>query len=72
MEVIKKYANRKLYSTKANGYVKLDYINELVKSGARFQIIDNNTKDDITNAVLKQSIGLLDLNNSVLKELIKG
>jgi polyhydroxyalkanoate synthesis regulator protein len=72
MEVIKKYPNRKLYSLKANGYVTLNYINDLVRSEASFSILEHKTLKDVTNDVLKQSILLLDLDAKTLRSLIKG
>lgn len=54
--VIKRYSNRKLYDTKDSRYVTLLQIAELVRSGDEVQIIDNNTKDDLTEVTLAQII----------------
>jgi len=54
--VIKRYSNRKLYDTKGSRYVTLLQIAELVREGEEVQIIDNNTKDDLTEVTLAQII----------------
>jgi len=55
MEVIKRYTNRKLYSTKANSYVTLNYIMDLIKTNQKFQVIESATKKDITALTVKKS-----------------
>lgn len=52
--VIKRYANRKLYDTRASRYVTLHQIAEYVKTGEEVQIIDNTTKEDLTRVTLAQ------------------
>jgi len=54
--IIKRYSNRKLYDTKDSRYVTLLQIAEMVRSGAEVQIIDNNTKKDLTEVTLAQII----------------
>jgi polyhydroxyalkanoate synthesis repressor PhaR len=54
--VIKRYSNRKLYDTKDSRYVTLLQIAEMVRAGEEVQIIDNNTKDDLTEVTLAQII----------------
>jgi polyhydroxyalkanoate synthesis repressor PhaR len=54
--VIKRYSNRKLYDTKDSRYVTLVQVAEMVRSGEEVQIIDNNTKDDLTEVTLAQII----------------
>jgi polyhydroxyalkanoate synthesis repressor PhaR len=56
VRVIKRYSNRKLYDTKDSRYVTLLQIAEMVRSGEEVQIIDNNTKDDLTEVTLAQII----------------
>ncbi len=53
---IKRYSNRKLYDTKDSRYVTLLQIAEMVRSGEDVQIIDNNTKEDLTEVTLAQII----------------
>ncbi len=54
--IIKRYSNRKLYDTKDSRYVTLLQIAEMVRNGAEVQIIDNNTKNDLTEVTLAQII----------------
>jgi polyhydroxyalkanoate synthesis repressor PhaR len=54
--IIKRYSNRKLYDTKDSRYVTLLQIAEMVRAGEEVQIIDNNTKDDLTEVTLAQII----------------
>jgi polyhydroxyalkanoate synthesis repressor PhaR len=54
--VIKRYSNRKLYDTKDSRYVTLLQIAEMVRTSEEVQIIDNNTKEDLTEVTLAQII----------------
>jgi polyhydroxyalkanoate synthesis repressor PhaR len=54
--VIKRYSNRKLYDTKGSRYVTLLQIAEMLRGGEDVQVIDNNTKDDLTEVTLAQII----------------
>lgn len=54
--VIKRYANRKLYDTRASRYVTLQQIAKLVREGEDVTIIDNTTKEDLTHVTLAQII----------------
>jgi polyhydroxyalkanoate synthesis repressor PhaR len=54
--IIKRYSNRKLYDTKDSRYVTLLQIAELVRLGEEVQIIDNTTKEDLTEVTLAQII----------------
>lgn len=54
--VIKRYSNRKLYDTKGSRYVTLLQIADIVRGGEEVQIIDNNSKDDLTEVTLAQII----------------
>jgi len=55
-KVIKRYTNRKLYDTVASRYVTLEEIAEMVKGGVEVRIVDNRTKEDLTNITLAQII----------------
>lgn len=55
-KIIKRYSNRKLYDTEQSTYITLDEIQEMVKNGEDLRIIDNKSKDDITNVTLAQII----------------
>lgn len=50
--IIKKYANRRLYDTKASRYITQDQIKEYVFSGVSFRIVEDKTGADVTRAVL--------------------
>jgi polyhydroxyalkanoate synthesis repressor PhaR len=52
--VIKRYANRKLYDMSASCYITRDEIASLVEAGEEVKIIDNRTREDITNRTLTQ------------------
>ena len=54
--IIKRYSNRKLYDTKDSRYVTLLQIAEMVRASEDVQVIDNNTKDDLTEVTLAQII----------------
>ncbi len=54
--IIKRYSNRKLYDTQESRYVTLLQVGELVRSGAEVQIIDNTSKEDLTEVTLAQVI----------------
>ncbi|MEQ1618470.1 MAG: polyhydroxyalkanoate synthesis repressor PhaR [Terricaulis sp.] len=54
--VIKKYANRRLYNTKASSYVTLEHLSEMVREGVDFIVLDAKSDDDITRSVLAQII----------------
>lgn len=54
--IIKRYSNRKLYDTKDSRYVTLLQIAEMVRTGEEVQIIDNNSKEDLTDVTLAQII----------------
>ncbi len=54
--IIKRYSNRKLYDTKDSRYVTLLQIAEMVRTGEEVQIIDNNSKEDLTEVTLAQII----------------
>jgi polyhydroxyalkanoate synthesis repressor PhaR len=56
MRVIKRYANRKLYDTRDSRYVTLQQIAEHVRAGEEVSIIDNTTKEDLTNVTLAQIV----------------
>lgn len=56
VRVIKRYANRKLYDTRDSRYVTLLQIAEYVRNGEEVSIIDNTTKEDLTNITLAQIV----------------
>lgn len=54
--LIKRYSNRKLYDTRDSRYVTLQQIAVYVRAGEEVRIIDNNTKEDLTNITLAQIV----------------
>ena len=56
MRTIKRYANRKLYDTSESCYVNLDDIADMIREGEEVEIIDNTSKEDITQRTLAQII----------------
>lgn len=55
MHLIKRYANRKLYSMKRSGYVTLDDILTLVSATEQIKVVDG-IGNDITAHTLAQAI----------------
>jgi polyhydroxyalkanoate synthesis repressor PhaR len=56
LRIVKRYANRKLYDTRDSRYVTLHQIAGYVRSGEDVRIIDNRTKEDLTDVTLAQII----------------
>lgn len=54
VKIIKRYQNRKLYDTHQSCYVTLEEISHMIKNGDDLRVIDNKTKNDITQATLTQ------------------
>ena len=52
--VIKRYANRKLYDTRASKYITLSQISKLLEDGEIVQILDRESGEDITEMTLAQ------------------
>ena len=55
-KIIKRYGNRKLYDTEQSSYVVLNDIAKMIKNNEEVRVIDNETKDDITNSTFTQII----------------
>ncbi len=51
---IKKYGNRRFYSSKEKTYVTIAEIKTWVQKGHRIQVTDANTEQDITSEILTQ------------------
>jgi polyhydroxyalkanoate synthesis repressor PhaR len=56
LQLIKKYANRKLYHTNQKHYITLEGIARLIQDGATVQVLDNETGADITSSILIQIV----------------
>lgn len=57
MRLIKKYANRKMYDTKAKRYIGQAGVAELIKKGEAVRIVDHTTGEDITASVVSRLLG---------------
>jgi polyhydroxyalkanoate synthesis repressor PhaR len=53
---IKRYPNRRFYASHTSKYVSLPEIEALIRDGATVEIVDSQTGDDLTRAVLVQII----------------
>jgi polyhydroxyalkanoate synthesis repressor PhaR len=53
---IKRYPNRRFYASHSSSYVSLPEIEEFVRSGMDVEIVDSQTGEDLTRAVLMQVI----------------
>lgn len=54
--IIKKYANRRLYDTRASTHVTLEEIRKMIVNGENVQVVDDKTGEDITRIILLQII----------------
>lgn len=77
VKVIKRYQNRKLYDTHQSCYVTLEEISQMIKNGDDLRVIDNKTKNDITQGTLTQLLyeterkNLMPVPVELLKEIIR-
>jgi polyhydroxyalkanoate synthesis repressor PhaR len=53
---IKRYPNRRYYATHTSRYVSLPEIEQLIRDGATVEIVDSQSGEDLTRAVLVQII----------------
>lgn len=53
---IKRYPNRRFYASHASKYVSLTEIEEMIRDGGTVEIVDSQTGEDLTRAVLVQII----------------
>ena len=54
--LLKKYSNRRLYDTEKSRYVTIEEVSQMVKEGHEIEIIDAQTKEDVSAFVLTQII----------------
>ena len=71
MEIIKRYNNRKLYSTTLSKYVTIGYVLDLVKTKQKFKVIDNSTGKDMTKKAIKTSLMELPMSLQTIQKLIR-
>lgn len=53
---LKKYTNRRLYDTEKSTYVTLSQVAEMIKQGREVEVIDAETKADVTAFILTQIV----------------
>ncbi|NOY27753.1 MAG: hypothetical protein GXP62_17965, partial [Oligoflexia bacterium] len=56
VRTIKKYSNRRLYDTAASGYINLQDLAALVRSGEDIRVVDVETEADLTRQILLQIV----------------
>lgn len=56
VRIIKKYPNRRIYDTTDSKYITLGDVRSMVVEGVDFQVIDTQSKKDITRSILLQII----------------
>jgi hypothetical protein len=54
--LIKKYSNRKLYDTYTRRYITLEDIGRLVREGRDVKVVQRDTGEDLTPAILSQIV----------------
>ncbi len=54
--LIKRYANRKMYDTERSCYITLEEVADMVRAGQEVRVIDNKTKQDLTEVTLTQAL----------------
>jgi polyhydroxyalkanoate synthesis repressor PhaR len=75
--LIRKYANRRLYDATDSRHVTLDDIRKMIGSGARVQVVEDKSGEDVTRAILLQIIasqeqfGTPVLSTSLLEAIIR-
>ena len=52
--LFKRYSNRRLYNTDTSSYVTLDSLADVIRKGARVEVVDVKTDENITSYVLTQ------------------
>ncbi len=54
--LIKRYANRKMYDTERSCYITLEEVSAMVRDGEDVRVVDNKTKEDLTEVTLTQAL----------------
>jgi len=70
MRLITKYPNRKLYDTTISSYVTSKHLVEYIHDDIQFQVIDKETKKDITNDTLKYLVNCVKISSDTLINLL--
>ena len=69
--LIKRYSNRKLYDTTTSKYITLKNILEFAETGIEFKVIENKTKEEITDRIFLKSVVEECTNISEITELLR-
>ena len=56
IRIIKKYPNRRVYDTNESKYIKIDDLRQMIIDNIDFQVIDTQSKEDVTRSVILQII----------------
>ena len=54
--LLKKYGNRRLYDTARSTYVTLADVAEIIRKGTDVEVVDADTKEDVTSFILTQIV----------------
>jgi len=54
IRIIKKYPNRRVYDTHESKYIKVDDLRQMIIDDIDFQVIDTQSKEDVTRSVILQ------------------
>ena len=69
MQTIKRYGNRKLYSTKLSSYITLTDVVELVTTNQPFEVISAKDGTDLTKATIESAVAEFALSKMDLSTL---
>lgn len=69
--LIKRYSNRKLYDTVSSKYITLSQLIGFIKEGVDIKVIDQTTKNDLTNYTLKATLSGVKMDNDTIINLIQ-
>lgn len=53
---LKKYSNRRLYDANKSAFVTLSQVAEMVREGRQVEVVDVETKEDVTSYILTQIV----------------
>ena len=53
---LKKYSNRRLYDSEKSAFVTLSQVAEMVREGYQVEVVDVETKEDVTSYILLQIV----------------
>jgi polyhydroxyalkanoate synthesis repressor PhaR len=53
---LKKYSNRRLYDSDKSAFVTLSQVAEMVREGRQVEVVDVETKEDVTSYILTQIV----------------